>query len=93
MKIFISIPMKDKTDEQIKEEMNVIMEKYFPEDELLDTVVDSGSPMKCLARSISLMDEADLVVFAPGWDRSRGCMIEYLIAGTYGKNLWKILAD
>ena len=37
-----------------------------------------------LGKSISLMSEADLVVFAPGWENARGCRIEHEVAKEYG---------
>lgn len=84
MKIFISLPMKGKSDESIKAEMKYYMDKYFPNDELIDTVVWSGSRVKCLAHSITLMTDADLVVFVPGWMKATGCRIEHEICSSYG---------
>ena len=37
-----------------------------------------------LGKSISLMSDADLVVFAPGWEDARGCRIEHQVARDYG---------
>lgn len=83
MKIFISLPMKGRSDEDIKKEMNEIMKTRYPNDELIDTVIWSGSRVKCLAHSITLMTDADLVVFAPGWEKAKGCNIELQICKDY----------
>lgn len=91
MKIFISQPMNDKTDEQIKEERKNI-EKYFINrgDAVLDTLFDfdeNTSPIYYLAKSIEYMTDADLVVFLPCWENARGCKIEYEVAKSYGKKI------
>lgn len=83
MKIFISLPMRGRPDEEIKKEMQHVMDTYFPNEELIDTVVWSGSRVKCLANSITLMTDADLVVFVPGWENAKGCRIEYQICKDY----------
>ena len=44
---------------------------------------DKG-PVWCLGESIKLMQDADLVVFLPGWYNARGCRIEYKICEEYG---------
>jgi hypothetical protein len=36
-----------------------------------------------LGKSIQLMSEAELVVFANNWEEARGCMIEYETAKRY----------
>jgi hypothetical protein len=93
-KIFISQPMKDRTDEEIMQERNKIMIK------MTEVITRSGGqpvefidsffcePGKnstdSLGKSISLMGEADLVVFAPGWEDARGCRIEHEVAKEYG---------
>ena len=83
MKIFISLPMRGRSDEEIKKEMKTIMDTRYPNDELIDTVMWSGSRIKCLAHSITLMTDADLVVFVPGWEKAKGCNIELQICKDY----------
>lgn len=82
-KIFISIPMRGRTDDDIKKDMKSIMKEHYPDDELIDSVIDSGTPVKCLANSINLMSDADIVAFAPGWEKARGCKIELQICKDY----------
>lgn len=93
MKVFISQPMRDKTDEQIKEERNRMIERVkelYPSEEI--EIIDSffenapheAKPLWFLAESLSLMSGADVVVFAQGWDQYRGCRIENACARDYG---------
>lgn len=94
-KIFISQPMKDRTDEEIMQERNKIMTRMtelitkFKKQpvEFIDSYFGDGaskSPVDSIGKSISLMGEADLVVFARGWEDARGCKIEHQVAKEYG---------
>lgn len=94
-KIFISQPMKGRTDEEIMQERNKIMIKMTEvitrfggrPVEFIDSFFGEGaskSPIDSIGKSISLMGEADLVVFAPGWEDARGCRIEHQVARDYG---------
>lgn len=92
MKIFISMPMKGKTNEQIREERKEIEKKLlliYPNAEFIDTLItedlDEKHPgLKYLAKSIELLDQADLVYFAKGFTGARGCIIENDVAAYYG---------
>ena len=91
MKIFISQMMKGKTDAEILDERARIiikLEKLMPEEqlEILDSFFSgyNGSAIQFLGKSLQLMGEADLAVFAPGWENARGCRIEQSVASTYG---------
>ena len=95
MKVFISMGMRDKTIEEIRETMNDIaniLKKRFKEDiEVIDTVVEDFENLEikneglyCLGKSIELLSTADLVVFAEDWDSYRGCKIEHRCAEEYG---------
>lgn len=87
-KIFISQPMKDRTAEEITQERNRIMAKWTNKSvEFIDSYFSDGvnkSPVDSIGKSISLMGDADLVVFAPGWENARGCRIEHEVAKEYG---------
>lgn len=97
MKLFISQPTRDKTDEQIKEERNkaiVDAVKKTKALELIDfDVIDrffEGSPAKatplwCLGKNIKLLRRADIVYFCKDWEKSNGCIIEHECAVRYGK--------
>ena len=94
-KVFISMPMNGKTDEEIVKEFKSTKKRVL---ELIDgcQVIDSvfsnfdldnnaNTPIHYLGRSIELLADADIVYFARGWEKARGCLIEYQIAKTYGK--------
>ena len=85
-KIFISQPMKGRTDEEIVQERYEIMAKWTNKSaEFVDFFFrEPGKNFTdSLIKSISLMSEADLVVFAPGWEDARGCRIEHAVAKEY----------
>ena len=91
MKIMISQPMRGKTNEQIKQERESLVEELQKQGyEVLDTVFDLA-PKDCdsaiyyLSKSIEFLGQADGVVFMPGWQQARGCRIEYQVATEYGK--------
>lgn len=91
-KLFISQPMKGKSDEEILKERN----KAIAEAErLCDDVVEvldsffqgapaDAKPLWFLGKSLELLAQADVAYFAPGWADARGCRIEHLCAVEYG---------
>lgn len=91
-KLFISQPMKGKSDEDILKERN----KAIAEAERLCgdvvEVLDSffqgapadAKPLWFLRKSLELLAQADVAYFAPGWADARGCKIEHLCAVEYG---------
>lgn len=86
-KIFISQPMKGRTDEEIMQERADIMAKWTNKSvEFIDSFFcEPGKNFTdSLGKSISLMSDADLVVFAPRWENARGCRIEHQVARDYG---------
>ena len=91
-KLFISQPMRDKSENDIlKERENAIYEvkKLIGEDEIevLDTYFDDHkdySPLECLGKSIVVLSKADIAFFCKGWEDYRGCKIEHLCAISYG---------
>ena len=91
MKVFISLPMHGRTDEEIKKEMErgvEFLKKFYKDEkiELIDTMIDLGYAPRLayLGRSIQLMVYADLVLFMPGWNEADGCLVEHLTAFRYG---------
>jgi hypothetical protein len=94
MKIFISQPMKDKTQEEITLERNEAIDylkKVYGDDiEIIDSYFEDYNPengcvpLKFLAKSIEMLADADLAYFIKGWDQTRGCVIENECAVQYG---------
>lgn len=97
VKVFISQPMRGKTDEQIRTEHNEWADKLGKlskdEIEVMDTIFDDldgedpTTPLKCLGMSLYMMADADVVVFLPGWATARGCKIEHECAVAYNKKI------
>lgn len=93
MKIFISQPMKDKTDEEIKAErekaIKVIKKNYPDEDiEIIDSFFEGAphdaKPLWFLGKSFELLSTADLACFIGDWQHYRGCNMEYDACMKYG---------
>lgn len=95
LKVFISQPMKGKTDEQIKTERQIGIEKIkeqFNDDiEILDTFFNivpdetkTPKPLWFLGKSIQFLGEADIAYFIGEWRNYRGCRIENAVAKEYG---------
>ena len=89
-KLFISQPMRGKTDEEIKEERAKAIEKASElvgePVEVIDSFFEKApagaKPLWFLGKSLELL--ADVVYFAPGWEDARGCIIEHDCAIAYG---------
>lgn len=91
-KLFISQPMKDKTNDEIEREREraireateIIGEPVEVIDSFFKDAPHDAKPLWFLAESIRLMADANLVYFAKGWKDARGCMIERACAVQYG---------
>lgn len=91
-KLFISQPMKGKTDEQILAEREQAIEaakKLVGEEvEIIDSFFQAApadaKPLWFLGKSLELLSSADVAYFAPGWNQFRGCKIEHECAVQYG---------
>lgn len=91
-RLFISQPMKGKTDEEILREREVAVEKaknvLGEEVEVIDSFFQSApvdaKPLWFLGKSLELLADADIVYFAKGWEDARGCVIEHECAVRYG---------
>jgi hypothetical protein len=91
-KLFISQPMRGKSDEEIlavrekaieSAERNLgekveVIDSFFK-----DAPVDA-SPLWYLAKSLELLATADVAYFAKDWEQYRGCRIENACAIEYG---------
>ncbi len=90
-KLFISQPMRDKTDEEIKAERAEIIKRVtekLGEVEVIDSFFESAPhdarPLWFLGKSLELLSTADCAYFAKGWGNYRGCKIEHECAVQYG---------
>lgn len=95
-KLFISQPMRGKTDEEIlaeREQAIASAERELGEKvEVIDSFFQNipeveNKPLWCLGKSLQLMAEADVVYFAKDWEKYRGCRIENECAVEYGIEL------
>ena len=93
MKVFISQPMKDKTDEEIKKErakaIQTIKEKYPNADiDVLDSFFEKAphdaKPLWFLGKSFEILSDADLAYFIGEWYNYRGCIMEHAACEEYG---------
>lgn len=91
-KLFISQPMRGKSDEEILSErekaIQAARENLKEDVEVIDSFF-SGAPADArplwfLGKSLELLSTADIAYFAPGWENARGCKIERLCAAEYG---------
>lgn len=90
-KLFISQPMKNKTDKEILEERKraIILAKNLVNDdvEIIDSFFEGApaeaKPLWFLGKAIELLSTADLAYFASGWREARGCAIEHECAVKY----------
>ena len=92
MKVFISQPMKGKTNEEIKAERRRLIGKvralYGDDIEIIDSFFENAPadarPLWFLGKSLVLLATADVAAFARGWRDARGCRIENICAIEYG---------
>ena len=91
-KLFISQPMRGKTDEEILEVRAKAIQsaerELGEEVEVIDSFIKgapaAAKPLWYLGESIKLMAKADVAYFAEGWEEARGCRIERECAEEYG---------
>ena len=95
-KLFVSLPMRGLNEREIRKRMNYL--KYLVELELKEEVILIDTFIKdepdseeindiglyFLGKSIEEMAYADIVIFANGWMKARGCKVEYKAAVEYG---------
>lgn len=94
-KLFISQPMKGKTNEEILAVRAKAIESAERELGEKVEVIDSffrdapvdASPLWYLAKSLELLSTADVAYFAKDWENARGCRIENTCAIEYGIEL------
>lgn len=98
-KLFISQPMRGKTDEEIlavREKAIAKVKELLGEPvEVIDSFIQSApvdaKPLWYLGESLKFLAEADIAYFAKGWDQAIGCKIEYACA--IGYDIGRIVED
>ena len=95
-KLFVSLPMRGLNEREIRKRMNYLkslVELELKEEVILiDTFIKdepdseeiSNVGLYFLGESIKELAYADIVVFANGWMKARGCKVEYKAAVEYG---------
>ena len=91
-KLFISQPVKGKSDEDILKERDtairkaeaVVGEPVEVIDSFFQNALADARPLWFLGKSLELLSTADVAYFAPGWDEARGCKIDHMCAVEYG---------
>ena len=98
-KLFISQPMRGKTDEEIlatRQKAIASAERHLGEKvEVIDSFFQGveASPLHLLGKSIELLATADVAYFAKGWEEARGCRIENTCAIEYGLDVIEDYTD
>lgn len=97
-KVFISVPMKDRTKENIEKsikKMKIIAVTYLEEEvEFVNTIVEEKPPYNnsneaiwYLGKSIEILSQCDVLVTLNNCYNFKGCRIEKDIAIYYGLNI------
>lgn len=95
IKVFISQPMANRSEEEIQNERLEVLNKlkkdlktediaiidsYFEEDEPKSTI---HKGVYHLSKSLELLSTADVAYFCKGWQHARGCLIEKEVCQAY----------
>ena len=91
-KLFISQPMRGKTDEEILAERKKAIESAERNlgepveviDSFFQNAPADARPLWFLGKSLELLSTAVIAYFAKGWEDARGCRIENQCAIEYG---------
>ncbi|MEG2379808.1 MAG: DUF4406 domain-containing protein [Bacilli bacterium] len=100
MKIFVSQPMRQKSEREIFNTMMeavkdcrkiykytdglTVLKSYFSDIEIEENKKIVNEGVYLLGKSIELMAEADVVYFCQGWEKAKGCVLEHECALAYG---------
>lgn len=95
LKLFISQPMHNRKEIDIllerKIAITLLNDKGFDNYELEEIdnyhkteVPKTAGRVYYLGDSVRQMDETDLVIFTKGWNKAKGCNVEYAICKLYG---------
>ena len=95
-KLFVSLPMRGLNEREIRKRMNylkslvelelkeevVLIDTFIKDEPDSEEINDIG--LYFLGKSIKELAYADIVIFANGWMKARGCKVEYKAAVEYG---------
>ncbi len=95
VKAYISQPMRDKSNEEIKAERAAavarIKEICGDNVEVIDSFFEraphDAKPLWFLGKALEMLSTADVAFFCKGWENYRGCRIEKQCAIEYGINI------
>ena len=95
VKVFVSQPMRGKTNEEImkeRERVKDVVKRLYPlhivKVEILDSFIkNSNSSLETFIRGLNKMYEADLVYFVKGFKEYKGCKLEFEIATQYNARM------
>lgn len=81
--------MRGKTDEYIlreREHLVRVAKELYKDAEILDSYFNNydGTALQFLSKSIAVLAEVDVAIFATDWQNVRGCRCEREIAREYG---------
>ena len=101
MKIFISQPMRGKTDAEILEEreraIKAAKAKWGDDVEVLESFFrgapTEAKPMWFLGESLKVMADADAIILCKGWSDARGCKVEVAAAESYKLPVFFLVCD
>lgn len=101
MKIFISQPMRGKTDAEILAERERVIKaakaKWGDDVEVLESFFrgapTEAKPMWFLGESLKVMADADAIILCKGWSEARGCKVEFCVADVYGIPDFSMVGD
>ena len=88
-KVFISLPMANKAEEEIKREIDkrktAFQQLGF---QVADSFIEENAAVQnfglwCLGKSLETMSNCDIAYFCKGWQKARGCLVEYEAAVQY----------
>lgn len=91
-KVMISQPIRGKNENERLEPRTALTAKLKELGyEVVDTLhkdfppnPEGRIPVKCLAKSIELIADVDIVCFMEGWDDAGDCIIEHSVCQSYG---------
>ncbi|MBD5414859.1 MAG: DUF4406 domain-containing protein [Bacteroides sp.] len=96
MKIYLSIPITGYDIEEVKARAELIKRLISSEDNEVITPFDvcpeTDKPYAYyIGRDIEALLECDAIYMASGWEKSKGCTLEYNVASLYGKHIFTSL--